>query len=75
MIHRKKVEKYDLFIDYFKLLLSNIDICYSTRANKEIYDTSVYVLMFVWITFVPRLPHENANFVQQGQFDGRSKNF
>jgi len=57
VLNRKEVENYNLFIDYFKLLLSNIDICYSIRDNKEIDDTSVFVPMFVWITFVPRVHH------------------
>lgn len=57
VLYRKEVEKYDLFIEYFKLLLSNIDICYSIRDNKEINDTSVFVPMFIWITFVPKVSH------------------
>jgi len=52
---RKEVEEYDLFIEYFKSLLSNIDICYSIQDNREIKDTSVFVPMFMWIAFVPKV--------------------
>ena len=32
VLYRKEVEKYNLFIEYFKLLLSNID---NDHSNKE----------------------------------------
>lgn len=58
---KNEIVEYDLFVDCFESILENIDICYSTRNNKDVDATSVYVPMWIWITFVPDLSHQVRN--------------
>lgn len=60
-LSKNELVEYDLFVDCFESILENIDICYSTRNNKDVDDTSVYVPMWIWITFVPDLSHRGRN--------------
>lgn len=54
----KSIEGCNLFVEYFKSLLCNIDLCYSTLNNMEIKDSSLSISPFyIWVTFVPVLSH------------------